>query len=239
MNEACKLVVRLCRRQGITHQGHFQASRAMTRAAKRGVPTLVLMQRGAGRGRRGAGRLSILAPTTVAFTLVGPSNLPRRKPSVINGRLDQLSHFHALLHQSKNALTPAAFEHCSTFVRARDTRIRWGGGGHSDAGLDREGGAQAAAAAQSEGEVGALIESFVAVWRGKYSTRDQSSAVRRFRHRAVRAQAATATEPACEVGYLTSLKTSFPRPCGLPPAWRPPRLNYAPGDARTLIHLPR
>jgi len=74
----------------------------MTRAAKRGVPTLVLMQRGCRQGPAG-GRLSILAPTTVAFTLVGPSNLPRRKPSVINGRLDQLSHFHALSRQTSRA----------------------------------------------------------------------------------------------------------------------------------------
>jgi hypothetical protein len=94
--------IALSRRQGITHQGHFQASRAMTPAAKRGVPTLVLMQRGWRQGPAGV-RLSILAPTTVAFTLVGPSNLPRRKPSVINGRLDQLSHFHALSRQTSRA----------------------------------------------------------------------------------------------------------------------------------------
>jgi hypothetical protein len=129
--------IALSRRQGITHQGHFQASRAMTRAAKRGVPTLVLMRRGCRQGPAGGGRLSILAPMTVAFTLVGPSNLPRRnrrgrlsilapmtvaftlvgpsnlprrKPSVINGRLDQLSHF-KLSRQ---------------FTRARGRHIEWG-----------------------------------------------------------------------------------------------------------------
>jgi hypothetical protein len=72
------------------------------------VPTLVLMQRGCRQGPAG-GRLSILAPTTVAFTLVGPSNLPRRKPSVINGRLDQLSR-----------------EVSRQFTRARGRHIEWG-----------------------------------------------------------------------------------------------------------------